>query len=1043
MSSSRISVLGPVALTVGDRVVPLESPTQRRLLLRLAVDAPQAVSVDALAESIWGADLPRNPTNALRYHIWKLREAIGNDHSEIISTTHGGYQLMLDRDDVDADLFESLTSQAAGLLTTDPERSASLAEQALLLFSGPPYADADDAEFAQPEIRRLTEARRSAEETRAGALVESGRTAEAIPLLQGLLEQFPLSEGLWSALMIALYREDRHGEALRTYQRAREQLGDELGIEPSQELQELEEQMLLHDPSLARDTSTLFNVPSSIADLIGREGELEDLHQILGASRLVSIVGVGGAGKTRLAIEIGHRIQPRFRDGAWFIDLTALRSGDDLFGAILEAAQLSVVDDALETSERVVLAYLSTRTSLLIVDNCEHLVDEVAGMITTILARCGHVRILTTGRMALDVPGEYVYAIPTLELPQTDTPTWDDLLSVSACAMFIDRVQRGGAQIRPTNESATIVAEVCRQLEGLPLALELAAPRVRTMGLAQLASDIGELSNTLGSQRVPDERHQTIGAMIEWSHDLLTVPEQLLFDRLAVFIGGFDVEAAERVCGDDLLDANDIAGVLISLVEQSMIERMPDDMIRFRILEPFRLFAVEHLEERGELAETMNRHASYMLDLTREAELRRRSREEPECRRQLAAESANVRAALTRLADQHQWSQLATVVASVTWFWIGEWRLDEAERWIDILGPHWGDISNGDRARLHLLGAFLATNGRHSNDGQHEIVQAISCAREAGDHLMEADAILYKYSVGDPLVETPKNRRNEIAQLHHVSEMYEDAGDAWGIVNSLTALSRAFLWNGEDDRAIDPVVRAIAIATRTGNDAGLARAQVMKGSLEIHRSRHGDTDHADVPAIYDQAIEISKRTNDHEAHASALLDLGVWYGLRGNLAESARWLTECTMQADGRGDLFSSTVGYCLLSDTERRRRRTPSSIRAAISALDRSLIRSVDSQVAWVIEMTARLLADLDNADLGAKLIGAAETIRVRQNSPMQSWDVDGYDETLAVIKAATGDTYVSYHAEGANWSITHAGRTARDALVTSGEHLAAPESA
>ncbi|HSJ71971.1 MAG TPA: BTAD domain-containing putative transcriptional regulator, partial [Acidimicrobiia bacterium] len=294
-SDVRVGVLGPLVIEVGGSVRAISSPSQRTILLRLAIEPGHTASIDQLVDALWPTGAPKNPPNALRYHVWKLRESLGD--ASLMETTHDGYRLVIDGDTIDAQRFETLTARASSL--DEPSQALALLDEALALWRGHPFTDARDAEFAQAEIRRLTEAHRIAREGRAKALVGVGRSAEAIPELEGLLEVHPYSEGSWTALMTALYREGRQSDALQAYQRARAALGEDLGLEPSPELRDLEVRVLLHDDRLAFPVPVASNLPSALTTFIGRGDEIAEIDARFEARRLVTILGAGGSGKTR------------------------------------------------------------------------------------------------------------------------------------------------------------------------------------------------------------------------------------------------------------------------------------------------------------------------------------------------------------------------------------------------------------------------------------------------------------------------------------------------------------------------------------------------------------------------------------------------------------------------------------------------------------------------------------------------------------------------------------------------------------------------
>jgi tetratricopeptide (TPR) repeat protein len=398
---------------------------------------------------------------------------------------------------------------------------------------------------------------------------------------------------------------------------------------------------------------------------------------------------------------------------------------------------------------------------------------------------------------------------------------------------------------------------------------------------------------------------------------------------------------------------------------------------------------------------------------------------------------------MSELTERQEWNRLATLVGSLAWFWMNESRIDEAERWTDTLLPRSDVIDAGKAARLHLLRAFMATRGKHGEDGPAEIELAIQGAKETGDRVLEADAITLRYEVADVLAKRSADHETAIVQLKYAIEIYEDAEDEFGLVRGLNILGHQFLWGDRADEALEPLDRAVAVSTRTNNDIGLAWALIAKSQVRIQQEHYVDVDGSEVPVLLNRAIAISLRSEERDAQIDALFLFGVWLRLQGNLDEAAQRLTEAAAKADIRGNLFSAISSYCMLADTERSRRNLPAAVDAAILALDRGLTRSVKPQLAWVVEITAGVITAIGGPNLGAKLIGAAEALRARLREPMPLWNVEAYQESVAEIRKLAGERYAVDYAEGAGWSIAHAARTARDSLAASAEHLAVHDSA
>jgi predicted ATPase len=491
---------------------------------------------------------------------------------------------------VDAERFESLFREGSDLLTAgDARRAAALLSQGLGLWRGPALADLRYEGFAQVEAGRLDELRLACQEERIEAELQLGHHAELVAELEALTIEQPLRERLRGQLILSLYRSGRQSEALAQYQAARRMLSDELGLEPSPELRELERMILSHDPGLAAPP-TLSVSPSTVplqpTPFIGREQELAELLGLIrgGRRRFVTLTGAGGSGKTRLAIEAASRLLPEFRDGVWWVALQALADPQLV---------LPTIADAIDANGDLT-SHICDRRMLILTDNFEHLLDagpDVAALLT----RCPGLFVLTTSREPLHVAAEREYRV----LPMTMT---------DAVALFDERT------VEPAAEG--VVADICERLDCLPLAVELAARRTGALTPEQILMGLDERLSSLGSgPRDAPVRQQTLRATIEWSYELLTPAEQRLFAQLSVFAGSWSLPAADAVCrlDDERLT---VEGGLAAMIEKSIIDRPPDDegRTRYSMLQTIREYAVAALDASGERPSVRRRHAEYFLD---------------------------------------------------------------------------------------------------------------------------------------------------------------------------------------------------------------------------------------------------------------------------------------------------------------------------------------------------------------------------------------------------------------------------------------------
>ncbi|HWV87141.1 MAG TPA: BTAD domain-containing putative transcriptional regulator, partial [Capillimicrobium sp.] len=637
----------------------------------------------------------------------------------------GGYRLAIDPGQVDATRFERLV---AGAATAPPPAALASLDEALGLWRGAPYADVAFADFAQAEIRRLDELGAVARARRLRALVDLGRHEEALPQLAREAAEQPLREELARTWALALYRAGRQVEALEALRALGERLA-ELGLEPAHETRALEHAILVHDPALAaadgdappvraRQPPAPSRLPRPAGRFFGREALLAHAATLLDDRALVTIAGVGGAGKTRLSIELAARAGDRFAAGPWWCELAPLRADGDVAGAVADALGMDALDDEPR------LAAMTAGGGLLLLDNCEHVVDGAAAAVERLLACSPALRIVATSRVPLGVAGEHVLRLGGLELPADAA----DAAASPAVALFADRLERAGGAW--DDADAPAVADLCRRLDGLPLALELAAARARSMAPAEIAARLHErLSLLTVTGRRANPRHATLGAAIDWSYELLDQAPRRLFERLSVFARGGTLDDVRATCSGYGVAPDAVGSLLDELVAHSLVTTTTvGGRTRYGLLETLREYGTRRLAARGERGRWRDRHADRYAERARAA-LATGFRER---RLPLVDEFDELRTAIRWCLVADATPDRVFLLAEALWWPAPARHAEEIARLVDEVVGHWpGDHPYPGRALGAGSVAWLVA-GRAAT-AHERAVEAVAVGERVGD----------------------------------------------------------------------------------------------------------------------------------------------------------------------------------------------------------------------------------------------------------------------------------------------------------------------
>ena len=838
MSTAAIRVLGPVEVVGDDGPFPLAAKP-RCLLAALLVADGGLRTPDELVEALWGSDAPASARKLVQVYVSQLRKSLPAEAR--IVTGPGGYSLEAPPELVDAARFEQLLEEsAAARRDGNHVLGLSLAAQASSLWRGRPYAELAYVDFLQPEIERLEELRLVALEERFDAQLELGRQRDALAEIVRIAAENPLRERLQRQAMLALYRSGRQSEALEQFAALRRRLDEELGLEPGADLRELQRRILQQDPSLevAADTDSSRGLPEPPNPLIGRDAELEALAALLEQrdARLVVLTGAGGSGKTRLALEAARRVAASYANGVVLVELAPLRDPELVVPTIAQAVGIADVPQPLEALAEA----LRSQELLLLLDNAEH-VHEATPALVGLLASAPRLTILVTSRTVLHLTGEHVFPVPPLEIG-------------AAQVLFEQRVRALQPDFTVTEDDLETVRELCRRVDGLPLAVELAAARVRALRPQDVLDRLTErLSFLAGGPHDLPARQQTLYETLDWSYDLLPEEERGLLAGLSVFRGGATLAAVAEVClaGDE--------GRALDRIERLadaslLLVRRPAGETRYDLLEVVRQYAADRLDELG-ADSTRSRHAAWCLALAERAEPELSGESQASWLSELEAEHDNMRAALAYFSETggHEHALRLTVLLSRFWYVRG--HLAEARRRLKgVLPSAVGQDPNLLR-RAQTAGASIALLQGDYVASTAFAESALDSARRTGEPKFVANALS---NLGAIVLAGGHEERAAIV-LDEALGLAREVGDERITALALNNLGDLALSTGDYRRAGPLFEESHALLRSRGDTANIARSLFNLGAVDLMLGANGAAD-----ARFRESLGLARIADDKE-----------------------------------------------------------------------------------------------------------------------------------------------------------------------------------
>lgn len=970
-------ILGALEVAADGRVVELSAAKVRALLGMLLLHPNRVISADRLCDGLWSDARPQSAVNTLQGYMSQLRKALGG---HTIQTRSPGYLLAVDGDRIDAVRFERLLDEAQRARACgDPSRSATVLAQGLELWRGEALADFSYAEWAQAEIARLEELHLVAIEEWIDARLDLGQHNEVLGELEALVIAHPLRERLWAARMLALYRSGRQAEALRSYEDLREKLAEELGIDPSPALVALEHSVLRQEVTLEwrPPPAVLLGLPVARSTFVGRAEEVADLEKLVQESGLITIVGPGGIGKTRLALEVAHRASRHDTD-VRLVELAALADPSLIVHEV--ATSCGVREEPGRAPMESLVAFLRPRQVLVVLDNCEHLLEPAARLADILLRAAPRLSILATSRQPLRIDGERVWTAPSLPVPPTDEMSPEAILEFDSARLFVARASDADRRFVLTAENAAAVSQICRRLDGVPLALELAAARTAFMALPELARRLDDRFTFLtGGSRTSAIRHQTLEAAIDWGYGLLESHEQMLFCRLSVFAGTFTLAAAEAVCQGEGVEPETVMHALAGLVEKSFVSADTQaEVTHYRILETLRAYGAKNLTATDDASAVQSRLLQWGISLAHEAEPHLKGEGQQAWIKVIDDNVDNLRSMLTWARAGANLNGALELVVALQRFW--ELRsVKEGRVWVETLldaaGP---DVPPALRMKALTVAGVLA-----AHEGDHLRVRSV---------YEDCLTVSRRFSLGEGVGKA-------LLGLGHVAYMQGDYGAARRLCGESLELGRR-LWELRTVAASLNVLGRVAhFQCRYGDaEAALQESLVVRRELgdrewiAVALGALGDLaytkgDYGAGRAHCEESLQIAQDIGAPHQQAWALSVLSDLDLAEGNIVSAGAGLESSLQVFRELGDRSCTARTLSRLSRFEQARGDRGRSVSLLCEAMSLADANGERISVIECLEQLADALLHSDDQVGAAVLLGFADAQRAAMEAPLPNF--------------------------------------------------------
>lgn len=874
----RVNLLGEVTITVGAASISqVVRPRQLAVAFTyLVLHRHRPVTRDELAGALWDDRPPESWETALRVVLSKLRalfDSLGLDDAIELNTSARSYRLMLPADsEVDVEEASAAVTNAETALARDHyAKAAALVSRWQQLASATLLAG-EDSHWLEEQRVELAGLAQRALEAQAEAAIGQGNGPAAVVAAVKAVAAAPLRESAHQLLIRAHAASGNRADALRAYETCRLLLVDELGVDPSPQTQAVYVDVLRQDvptqqldrpdlqtefPPLRTLSPTRHNLTPQRTSFVGRRGDLAEIAQHLETTRLLTLVAPGGAGKTRLAYEAAADVVDRFPGGVWAVELAPLTNPDLVPAAC--AAALDVHDQSGHPTLDAIVTRLEHQPTLLILDNCEHLITACAQFCDALLDRCADLQILATSREPLLVAGETIWRVRSLSVPNHEAPV-ETLLAAEAVALFAERARGTDPLFTLGEPDARVVADICHRLDGIPLAIELAAARTRMLTVSQIAERLDDRFRLLtAGDRTAVPRQRTLKALIDWSYDLLDDGEATVFRRLSVFPASFSVDAAEHICAGDGIDEAAVLDLLDQLVAKSLLTtEQHHERRRLRMLETIRAYAQQRLDT-AETGATAARHARYFATRGHDAAVGLTGPDRDPWLREVSDDYDNLRAALS-WAQEHDPALGLGLAGDLSWFWYHHGQFREGRDWLASFLDNAPTGPPGPRARALTGAARLARYDNAADQARVQAEEAVQLARLAGD----PDDLGYAFYVLG-LAAQAQDDHAAIAAAQASVDVFRATTNRWGLALALFYLGTFSVFLGEDDLVLPALKESREIFDELDDGWGVAGCLYYMGMMD---QRAGDLPHAS--SLIEQSVTLFRASSDRWRLATAL-----------------------------------------------------------------------------------------------------------------------------------------------------------------------------